>query len=86
MVDCLCETVEALDNYVGKMLAEHEDTYDPAQVRDFVDLYIKTRSESQDKHLYSGARAVPLPLSIVAGPASLSWKDWHTNVASPRTV
>ena len=45
-----------MDEFLEKMLKEHEETYDPTEVRDFVDVYIKTRSESEDAHLYNGKR------------------------------
>ena len=43
-----------MDEFLEKVLKEHEETFDPNEVRDFVDIYIKTRSESKDAHLYNG--------------------------------
>ena len=57
---CECQVVNsllgafvAIDEFLEKVLKEHEETYNPNEVRDFVDVYIKTRSESEDTHLYT---------------------------------
>lgn len=54
VVDAVVESFVKLDEFLEKVLKEHEETFDPREVRDFVDIYIKTRSESEDKHLYTG--------------------------------
>ena len=45
--------VEA-DKILSDMLKEREETFDPSEIRDFVDLCIKARSESPDPHLFRG--------------------------------
>ena len=59
----MCQTINSfaepfvtMDEFLETMLKEHEETYDPSEVRDFVDIYIKTRLESEDAHLYNGKR------------------------------
>ena len=59
----MCQTVSGIvepfatmDEFLGKLLKEHEETYDPSKVRDFVDICIKTRSENEDAHLYDGEK------------------------------
>ena len=55
VVDKLVGAFVAIDVFLEKVLQEHEKTYDPEELRDFVDVYIKTRSESGDcSHLYTG--------------------------------
>ena len=54
VVDAVVEAFVKMDEFLEKVLKEHEETFDPREVRDFVDIYIKTRSESEDKHLYTG--------------------------------
>ena len=55
VVDKLVGSFVAIDVFLEKVLQEHEKNYDPKELRDFVDVYIKTRSESGDcSHLYTG--------------------------------
>ena len=54
LVNSLVGAFAAVDEFLEKVLKEHEETYNPDEVRDFVDVYIKTRSESDDTHLYTG--------------------------------
>ena len=53
VVKSLVGAFVAIDEFLEKVLEEHEKTYSPDEVRDFVDVYIKTRSESEDTHLYT---------------------------------
>ena len=53
VVQSLVGAFVAIDEFLEKILKEHEETYNPNEVRDFVDVYIKTRSESEDTHLYT---------------------------------
>ena len=53
VVKSLVGAFVAIDEFLEKVLKEHEETYNPNEVRDFVDVYIKTRSESEDTHLYT---------------------------------
>lgn len=46
--------LKKVDNYIETLLKDHQETYDPNEIRDFIDLYIKTGKESKDARLYSG--------------------------------
>ena len=38
--------VKALYSSIERKIQEHEETYDPSQTRDFIDLYIKHKEEN----------------------------------------
>ncbi|KAK7092781.1 cytochrome P450 2J4-like [Littorina saxatilis] len=67
-----------IDNFLGTVLKEHEETYDPSEIRDFVDFYIKTRSDSDDAHLYdaSNMRRVIIDLFAAGTETTATTLSW----------
>ena len=77
VVNGLVGAFTAVDEFLEKVLKEHEETYNPDEVRDFVDIYIKTRSESEDTHLYTGTSS-SFPFAMLNGRTGS-----HGEVGSP---
>lgn len=71
---------KTLDSMMTEILKEHESSFDPKDIRDFVDMYIKARSESSDAHLYNATnmRRVILDLFIAGTETSSITLDWLT--------
>nr|KAG5686870.1 hypothetical protein BaRGS_015548 [Batillaria attramentaria] len=68
----------SVDAYLEGLLKDHEETFDPDNIRDFVDLYIKTSRESEDKHLYTARnmRRVILDLFGAGTETTSTTLDW----------
>ena len=43
-----------LIDYVAKRLKEHEDTFDPDNIRDFMDLHIQMKRSGEHKETFTG--------------------------------
>ena len=44
----------ALDKNIEKQIKEHEQTFDPSQPRDFVDLYLAKKESGEETELLTG--------------------------------
>ena len=46
--------IEKVKRYLAVTIKEHEETFDPDNVRDFIDLYIKASRDKTDPEIYTG--------------------------------
>ena len=42
--------------YIRGRIAEHRATYDPENIRDFLDLYLRTADQGEDSDIYTGEK------------------------------
>ena len=46
--------IERVKTYLAETIDEHKETFDNADIRDFIDLYIKASREDTGKDLFTG--------------------------------
>ena len=46
----MIKTLQTTSEYINELLADHEETFDPDNIRDFVDLVLKMRNSPSGRH------------------------------------
>lgn len=47
-------TLSWIRNHIYKQIEEHKESFDPDNIRDFVDLYLQAKETDSDKIVYNG--------------------------------
>ncbi|XP_048775568.2 cytochrome P450 2J6-like [Ostrea edulis] len=70
--------IEKVKQYLAVTIKEHEETFDPDIIRDFIDLYIKASRDESDPEIYTEANVykVIVDLFLAGGETTGTSLDW----------